>query len=425
MSVALKTLSLAAVMITCIPISLAQSAGGAGPAGATQNLPDNQAPSSEPLVTRFYDITPLVTSRRHYSYRDSFDGEGHAFSGKGRGSVSASGGGFGGGSGGFGGGSGGGAGLFSVPVAASQMGGSSIGNMGVGAGGNYAGGYGATESSAGIGGENWYELSLKDQLENQGDSLQELIMENVATESWEDYGDGRGRLTDLGSTLLIKQTESVHVKIAEFLKELTTAVVGKGTYKLQAWWVPVNATDTSEIQQILDLKAEPAIISEQLNSMTQTAGGYQATLLCRDHVTTHTASGRQVPVVVGSIPVVGTGESGDSPTVRTLLLGIVLEAQVSSVPSYSVESRDGQPLQQVELAFRSTISNPDTKVQELIAAGGKIDRYSLGRHVAAGSCVLEVGKPTAIAALTRLSTSASDTTEKVQMHLIVRVTHMP
>ena len=362
---------------------------GQGGFGGTPVADDAKAP----LVTRFYDITPLVKARRHFAFHDAESANTTgAFFGMGGGGVQ------------------GGGGMFSVPSVPTQFGG---GMGGLGSGGSNSAG---TQEA---------EPSLEQHLEIEGSSIAGLIESSVATESWENSGEGIGTIKDLGNTLLIRQTEIVHAEIGKFLNDLTVATVGKGTYKLEAWWIPLADADRGQVEELLSSKLEAAVTGEQLTSLSESAQGYHAVLLCREHVTNHTASGKQVPVVVGSTPVVGAGDASDAPIVRTQLLGLMLEASVSSVPEYSAPSKDGKPIDQLELSFRSLISDPDLQVREWIAASGKIDRYTLGKHVAEGTCQIEPGKPTLIAALSQLSVPKDAVSlSSPEMQLIVRITRI-
>ena len=389
-------LTLAATILTC-PIVSGQNTGQPAPPQLSPQL------TPEPQVSRFYDITPLVKPRHHFGFPDD-----QSISARGI-SYGTPGGNLGGGGGGMQGG-----GFFSVPSTPTQFGGN--GSGGLGGGGMAAGGSGTYSQT---------EISLKEQLESTGDSIVDLIETSVAPDTWEDLGTGAGTIRDLGNTLLIRQTEVVHRQIAGSLRELTEATVGKSTYKLEAWWLPVNEEDRPGIEELLSGKLSAIEINEQLTSLSHSTQGYHATMLCREHITTHTASGKQVPIVVGSTPVVGTGDASDSPIVRSQLLGLMLEVQVSSVPEYIVSMQESASSDLLELSFRSMISSPDLNVQEWLAASGKIDRYTLGKHISEGSCQVKIGEPTLVAALSQLSMPTSDDAQSTpEMQLIIQISRV-
>ena len=354
--------------------------------------------AAPPLVTKFYDITLLTTVRQQFPFADGSDnrpGAMHQMTGT-----------FGGGQAGGMGGGGlkGGGGAFSLPVEPAQFGGGS-------------GGGGAAPIQS-------VEPALTQQLEERGESISTLIVNHIDPQSWTNSGVGTGEIIELGNTLLIRQTESVHEQVAAFLKSLTSSAVGTATYEVEAWWLPTTEPSTMQLKNLLNGNLEEATVLEQLAALVQDEGGYHGILLCPDRVTTHMASGKKVPVIIGSTPVVGTGSAGHSPTVQVLHLGLMLEARVTSVPDYLIPEVDGKKSEQIELNFRSQVTGPDAHVQDRSTIE-KIDRYELGEHTAAGSCRIRIGIPTLIASLTQLSDQEPDTTEiPPELQLVVRVTRI-
>jgi hypothetical protein len=337
------------------------------------------ADAIQPLVVKFYDITPLVTPRQHHRFNV--------------GSVQVTGGdmGLAGGQGGVGGGGGqmggGGGGFFNVPAEPVQMGG----------GGFVGGGY------------DDHEPSLKSSLENLGGpSIVDLIQYALADESWESE-DGLSLIDDLGHSLMIRQTEKVHAEIAKFLKELTSSVVGNQTYRLEAWWIPVDMADRGNIEQMIAGESEVEDVRQQLTTLQEAKSGHHGTLICRERLTNHVASGNHVPVISGSVPVVGEGVTGDQPIVRTLFLGLMLEATVQAVPEYSV-AKDGKSTDQADVTFRTFVTSRDDKGQDA-ANAGKIDRYSLAKEAAEGTCRLRVGRPTLVSSLSERTSEKSSSSE--------------
>jgi hypothetical protein len=296
-----------------------------------------------------------------------------------------------GGQGGVGGGGGqmggGGGGFFNVPAEPVQMGG----------GGFVGGGY------------DDHEPSLKSSLEDLGGpSIVDLIQYALADESWESE-DGLSLIDDLGHSLMIRQTEKVHAEIAKFLKELTSSVVGNQTYRLEAWWIPVDMADRGNIEQMIAGESEVEDVRQQLTTLQEAKSGHHGTLICRERLTNHVASGNHVPVISGSVPVVGEGVTGDQPIVRTLFLGLMLEATVQAVPEYSV-AKDGKSTDQADVTFRTFVTSRDDKGQDA-ANAGKIDRYSLAKEAAEGTCRLRVGRPTLVSSLSERTSEKSSSSE--------------
>ncbi len=187
--------------------------------------------AEEKLVTRIYNVSALVDHRQQFPYT----GDLPAASGSAQ--VSPLGGGFGGGQAG-GGMGGGGGGFFSVPTVSMQMGGMAGGSgVGLGGGGMAGSGMGMSGGLGGGGMDLGIQSSATDvasSLESNGESFSSVIQMNVAPASWEDAGEGgAGKIQELGSLFLIRQTESVHAEIATFLKELTLANPGQTPYHLE------------------------------------------------------------------------------------------------------------------------------------------------------------------------------------------------
>ena len=354
------------------------------------------AEAIQPLVIKFYDITPLVTPRLHHRFNvGSFQVTG----------VDV--GGIGGGQGGFGGGGGqmggGGGGFFNVPAEPIQMG----------------GGGGGVSANVFVAGASDEEPSLKSYLEGLGGpSIADLIKDTIANDSWESQ-DGYELIHDLGNSLMIRQTEKVHAEIAKFLKELTSSVVGNQTYRLEAWWIPVDMADRGNIEQMIAAESKVEDVRQQLTTLQEAKSGHHGTLICRERLTNHVASGNHVPVIAGSVPVVGEGVTGDQPIVRTLFLGLMLEATVQAVPEYTV-AKDAKPVDQVNVTFRTFVTSRDDKGQDASTVG-KIDRYSLAKEAAEGTCRLHVGRPTLVSSLSE-RTSAKSSSSELQLIMLLTKT---
>ena len=240
------------LLIVIGAITLSASAWGQGDAVVAED-------AAPPLVTRLYDISRLTTSRQQFPLDDESGnrpGAMHQMTG-GFGSGGQAGGMGGGGMGG-GGGGGGGGGYFSLPMEPAQFGG----------GGSNGG---AAQVQA-------VKTALMQQLEERGESISSLIISHIAPQSWTNSGVGTGEITELGNTLLIRQTESIHQQVAEFLKSLTNSTIGTGTYQVEAWWIPATEPSTMQLKNLLNGNLEEAAVLEQLAALCQEEGGYHGIL---------------------------------------------------------------------------------------------------------------------------------------------------
>ncbi|HRA88295.1 MAG TPA: hypothetical protein PK992_09500 [Planctomycetaceae bacterium] len=344
--------------------------------GLSTSVVADDAKQNEPLVTKFYDVSLLVASQQPLlSVNNTPSGNGLAH-------LSSGGPSRGSGMGGGGMGGGGMGGVSTLPFVQNAASGNTVG--------------------AGI--------------------ILGIIQTIVAPETWSNNG-GAGDITSFGDILIVRQTAAVHLEIGEFLKSLTEIAVQKGTYQLEAWWLPLDEAAQIQLKGLLDGPLEESKVIEQLSTLCQNESGYHGTMLCREHVATHMSSGKETPVITGSTPVVGTGSSGDSPQVRILHLGLILQARISSLPGSPSAGEKSDAVEQLDLNFGSQVTGRDAKIQDWDQAG-KIDRFVLGRHNAEGSCRVKIGRPTLIASLTRLSEFSDDIDGSSELQLVVRITRV-
>ncbi|MEZ6122261.1 MAG: hypothetical protein R3C49_03670 [Planctomycetaceae bacterium] len=342
----------------------------------------------EGLVVRLYDVSSLVNSPSLIELSQPMD------------SRSTSGnsgpcGGSGTGSGvGYGGGFGGGGGLFSVPVSGGQFGGSVEAAPG-------------THSTG---------SSVTDVLAEQGLSLTDLIVENVAPESWNTEADVQPAVTSLGQTLLVRQTPAVHQQIRDFLTLISEATAPSTVRHVEVWWLPLQQADRDQLTRLLSETPVPNDVAHQLNLLCDDTSGCHAKMLCRDRVVGSLFSGKRIPVVAGSVPVVGTGAIGDQPRMKTLQLGLSAHVRISPVAS---EPTSGEVF---SLEYHIAATAPDADLQPW-AVDGKVDRYTLGTHTAVGRCRITVGTPVVISAATQVFQPPQKSSEPVpELTIVVRVT---
>lgn len=338
-----------------------------------------------PLVTKFYDVSQLIVAKPQYP----FTGRLPASSGSTTTSSFSGGMGLGGDmglGGGGGGGMGGGGGYFSVPPTALQFGGMQGGGFG---GGGYQ--LGTSNPSA--------EADSRFIEEYSAEGIAQLLKENVALESWDDMG-ADGTVTALGNTLLVRQTVENHVAVADFLQQLTAAVVGVDVYQVEAWWIPANVVERRQLDEILTLAAaEPERIAA-LSSLCEDAGGLHGRLLCRERTTAHVASGQRRPLVVGSVPVVGGASALSQPIVNHVNIGLVLEVTVIPVAGYlSGQQPEAVPAEEVFCNLRTAITNLGEHGTQ-INRSGEIDRFEIGANVLESTCRVQVGVPLLVGTLT-------------------------
>ncbi len=364
------------------------------------------------LITRIYDISDLTSTRPQFPYTGDLPG---ASPGRLQGQSGAA---FNpvGGGGGMGGAAGGG-GFFSVPAAGAQMGG---GGMGGGMGGGVvqdgSHGDGMGGFSGGMGGRSAYwetyseRSSVSRILMEEGNSVADLLMDYVATDTWEDNG-GTGTIREIGSTLLVHQTAEVHAELVEFLQALNRTLSGQQNYQLEVWWLPLSHADRHELDQSVAQAVELPQQREFIRGLSERQGGYHGRLRCVDHTVCNMTWGIVRPGVVGQVPVVGNGASELQPIVRNFHIGIILEAAVDPVADHLVAAEDVGKLANVR--FRSILTDEDSGDSDA-SAGPGIDRFRIPAQVTEGVARLRIAEPTIIGSLTSeaIPVAAEESTQR-------------
>ena len=89
------------------------------------------------------------------------------------------------------------------------------------------------------------------------------------------------------------------------------------------------------------------------------------------------------------------------------------------VPEYVV-AKDAKPSEQADVTFRTFVTSRDDKGQD-VANAGKIDRYSLAKEAAEGTCRLYVGRPTLVSSLSERTSAKSSSSELQLIMLLTRI----
>jgi hypothetical protein len=89
------------------------------------------------------------------------------------------------------------------------------------------------------------------------------------------------------------------------------------------------------------------------------------------------------------------------------------------VPEYAV-ANDAKPSDQVDVTFRTFVTSRDDKAHDT-ANAGKIDRYSLAKEAAEGTCRLHVGRPTLVSSLSERTSAKSSPNELQLIMLLTKI----
>ena len=333
------------------------------------------------LPLKFYALDELVTPMQQFPYNAALPTSASA-------SVSVSppqsgGGGLGGA--GFGGGGGQGGGLFSVPTTA-QFGG------GGGGEGGGEGGFGGGQAGGGVGfgvPQHFVQNSY-----DAHESLINLIIAHVDPESWDTNG-GKGTVSAVDNTLLVRQTELNHDAIRAFLKEFAAKTVGGQPLSIELWWLPLNVTARRNLDNLL--AGDDALA--ELNEISDSTDGYHGTLKVRNRVTGNLCSGHRMPLVLGQIPVVGANSSGLQPVVTQINIGINVEITAQLQQDWQ---GDG-----VRLALRTAMTTM-TDHESAGTDSDTIDRFQLGNQILETNVVCAFDRPVVVGSLSAVGLYAED-----------------
>ncbi|MEO2024280.1 MAG: hypothetical protein ABGZ23_00195 [Fuerstiella sp.] len=323
------------------------------------------------LPLKFYYLDELVTPIQQFPYNASLPTS-SAESASVRQPPSV-GGGFDGQQGGGGFGGGGGGGQFSVPTTV-QFGGG-------------GGGFGGAVNS-GV-----QQLHVHDSYE-QHESLIELIINHVDFDSWEANG-GKGTVSAVNNTLLIRQTDANHEAIRGFLKEFAANTLGGQPLSVELWWLPVNVAARRNLDKVF---AGNHAVAE-LNELCESIGGYHGILKVRNRVTGNLCSGHRMPLVVGQIPVVGTNSVGLQLIMDQINIGINVEITPHLQQAWQGEG--------VRLAFRTALTTMKDH-QPATEDGDKIDRFQLGNQILETNAVCTFDVPVVIGSLSAVGLFSED-----------------
>jgi len=283
---------------------------------------------------------------------------------------------------------------------------------------------------------------------NSPNDLIEAITVIIGPESWSDVG-GPGSLTFFGGLLLVSQTPENHEKIDELLETIREEGATAQTVVVEARWLLLddagldellgkdNGQDTPEPRAKSPLTVDAAACDR----LSRERPGHRGRIACFSGQTVHLVSGSRRNVVIGAIPVVGSG-IGYQPQTATPNAGVLLEVTPSLLPGTDVAILDIQstvtgwvepePIPVVGSSFPST-QKLDPASQELAyepggAASLTLDRVNIPAQQLATALRVPLGKPVLVGGLTQEPTEAEPAESeeagagsRQQLYLVVEV----
>jgi hypothetical protein len=165
------------------------------------------------------------------------------------------------------------------------------------------------------------------------DDLINVIIRAVKPQgSWEEFG-GNATISPAGNMLVITQTREAHEKIEGLLENLRATSPGLRVVTLRATWLALDLKQLNEL-----LHSGPGsygcVRGNALEAMAAKTQGYIGSIACFSGQTVHIASGRSRSMVVGAVPVVGSG-AAYQPVVNNPQSGATLQVTPQLLPDTS------------------------------------------------------------------------------------------
>lgn len=240
------------------------------------------------------------------------------------------------------------------------------------------------------------------------DSLIDAIQQTIAPETWS-ARDG-GKITTLGTSLIISAEDSVHQQIEALIAQLRERWGTMRTVTVQADWVWLTGDELTELTQngAIDRARLREAMARPM-AEAQRPAGYSANITCYNGQTVHVVAGGQSLAVTGIMPTVGAGAVGYQPLVSMIQEGAVLQVTptASSSGKYvvlDVHSRvnlirqRGAGEKPVAVAVQATEEQGEAAAQQTIEAA--IDRPQLMNQRLSTTLRLPVGRPVLVGGMT-------------------------
>lgn len=371
----------------CVGTSLAQD--------STSQAGKPTKPGKEPpLITRFYRLGELAEATASFPFTGRLPASSGSKSGRFWPAAAS-------------GSQGGGGGMFSVGPAAIQQG----------------GGFGGGGMNFGVGSSTDYQYADSDIVEQ----VIELVQEFVAPDSWKNNG-GKAAIVPMNGSLLIRASEDNHKQVRAFLNGLTDSVAGGQPLTVDAWWLPLNPGERKRLSEILNTNWDDAAASKlalsDLSELTESSGGHHGAIKTRSGRTAHVTAGYRRPLIVSSVPNVGTSSSAYAPIVQSVNYGIVMEITPKLVSDWRILGTATAKPKSDRIAFdiRTSLTGVGAKDEAKGSVDpGEIDRYDMGAQVLEAAAVSTIDRPSVIGSLAAIGLPPIEGDDKNEIFVVVRV----
>jgi hypothetical protein len=268
----------------------------------------------------------------------------------------------------------------------------------------------------GMGGGGFYQVSSSP---TSGSSISQLIsvIQDSTTGPWEDVDGEGGRITRLGTTLLIRTTLETHLQIERLLDVLRNLWGTLKIVRVEVDWLWLRQAEVDALVPEAEGSVIRVVSDDNLQSMRESQGnerprGRSAQITCYNGQTVNVQSVRLIPAVTSLTPVVSTEAASYQPMVRTLSEGAVAQVR-------PLVSRSGNF---IVLDVHSRVN--EVEVADAPPYDGlkpKLDQVTLMTHRLATSLRAPAGVATLVGGMTHTSLH-SELEETFNLYLFVRAT---
>ncbi len=137
------------------------------------------------------------------------------------------------------------------------------------------------------------------------DNLIHVIVNTVHTDTWAQFGNGEGKIEQIGTTLVVWQEDRVHQQLQALLGDLAQGSGERKTVTIDARWLSLDSDDLGRLLEKAD-DGSPSINRAALEEFTRRPTSIRGITNCFSGQLVYLISGTRKNVVSGYIPVVGS-----------------------------------------------------------------------------------------------------------------------
>lgn len=243
-------------------------------------------------------------------------------------------------------------------------------------------------------------------------SIVQLIQETINPQSWVENGGAEGKISTLGTLLIINQTAQGHNAIQELLSQLRQDLGPASMVCVRAYWISLQP---DEAQKLMG-KGQPAPqqTPEVPDELLDASKIYcQLQTMCFSGQTVHISSGREQTVIGDVEAVVGTEAVAVSPKPTIVLAGVQMQVRPQIVPDTQAAVIDvSSTVAETNSITASPVRSPTTQ-----STTTEIDRRNGIRQNLQTTVRLPMGKKILIGGMTLEPASQSGR----QIYLVLEV----